>query len=77
VCSSDLDIEVRQGREVGRGDVIGTVGNSGLSAGPHLHYEVLFNGEAVNPVNFFFLELNPEAYDRMIMISKNSGQSFD
>lgn len=71
------DIDVRQGREVSRGDVIGTVGNSGLSAGPHLHYEVLFNGEAVNPVNFFFLELDPEAYDRMIMISKNSGQSFD
>jgi murein DD-endopeptidase MepM/ murein hydrolase activator NlpD len=71
------DINVRQGREVSRGDVIGTVGNSGLSAGPHLHYEVLFNGEAVNPVNFFFLELDPEAYDRMIMISKNSGQSFD
>jgi murein DD-endopeptidase MepM/ murein hydrolase activator NlpD len=71
------DIDVRQGRQVSRGDVIGTVGNSGLSAGPHLHYEVLFNGEAVNPVNFFFLELGPEAYNRMIMISKNSGQSFD
>ena len=60
-----------------RGDVIGTVGNTGLSAGPHLHYEVLFNGEAVNPVNFFFLELDPVAYEQMIMISKNSGQSFD
>ncbi len=71
------DIEVRQGRNVERGEVIGTVGNTGLSAGPHLHYEVIFNGEAVNPVNFFFLELDPMAYERMITISKNSGQSFD
>ncbi len=71
------DIDVRQGGAVRRGDIIGTVGSSGLSAGPHLHYEVLFNGEPVNPVNFFFLELNPEEYHRMIMISKNSGQSFD
>ncbi|MEX0981034.1 MAG: M23 family metallopeptidase [Bacteroidales bacterium] len=71
------EIRIRQGRSVARGEVIGTVGNTGLSAGPHLHYEVLFNGEAVNPVNFFFLELTPVAYDQMIMISKNSGQSFD
>jgi murein DD-endopeptidase MepM/ murein hydrolase activator NlpD len=71
------DIDVRQGRTVERGDVIGTVGNSGLSSGPHLHYEVQFNDEPVNPVNFFFLELPPEAYNTLINISKNSGQSFD
>jgi murein DD-endopeptidase MepM/ murein hydrolase activator NlpD len=71
------DIEVRLGRDVKRGDVIGTVGNTGLSAGPHLHYEVLLNDEPVNPVNFFFLELPPEKYNQMIILSKNSGQSFD
>jgi len=71
------DIGVRQGSTVDRGDVIGTVGNTGLSSGPHLHYEVLFNNEPVNPVNFYFLELSPEAYHALINISKNSGQSFD
>lgn len=71
------DINVKQGKSVKRGDEIGTVGNTGLSAGPHLHYEVLFNGEAVNPVNYYFMELTPEQYDQMIILSKNSGQSFD
>jgi murein DD-endopeptidase MepM/ murein hydrolase activator NlpD len=71
------ELEVWKGRKVERGEIIGTVGNTGLSAGPHLHYEVLFGEKPVNPVNFFFLELNPETYDKMILISKNSGQSFD
>lgn len=71
------EINTRRGQTVERGDIIGTVGNSGLSSGPHLHYEVLFNDEPVNPVNFFFLELTPEAYNELISISKNSGQSFD
>lgn len=71
------DINIRQGRIVKRGDVIGTVGNTGLSSGPHLHYEVLFYNKPVNPVNFYFLELSPEDYNKMITLSKNSGQSFD
>ncbi len=71
------EIRIREDRTVHRGDIIGTVGNSGLSSGPHLHYEVLLNGKSVNPVNFFFLELSPEKYEQMITISKNSGQSFD
>lgn len=71
------DVNTRQGRNVKRGDVIGTVGNTGLSSGPHLHYEVQMDGKAVNPINFYFMELSPEEYDRMITLSKNSGQSFD
>ncbi|MEX2370643.1 MAG: peptidoglycan DD-metalloendopeptidase family protein [Bacteroidales bacterium] len=71
------EIYVQEGRSVSRGDIIGTVGNTGLSAGPHLHYEVLFNDEPVNPVNFYFLELSPKMYNKMIGLSKNSGQSFD
>ncbi|MFZ5942359.1 MAG: peptidoglycan DD-metalloendopeptidase family protein [Bacteroidota bacterium] len=71
------EIKVRPGRKVRRGDEIGTVGNTGLSVAPHLHYEVELNGKLVNPVNYYFLELSPAQYDRMIYISKKSGQSFD
>jgi murein DD-endopeptidase MepM/ murein hydrolase activator NlpD len=71
------EISVRQGRRVKRGEKIGTVGDSGLSVAPHLHYEVRLNGEQVNPINYFFLELSPRDYDRLILISKMSGQSFD
>ena len=71
------EISVRRGNSVKRGDVIGTVGDSGLSVAPHLHYEVRLHGEQVNPINYFFLELTPREYDRLILISKMSGQSFD
>ncbi len=71
------ELNVRSGQQVKRGDVIGTVGDTGLSVAPHLHYEVHLNGEPVNPINYFFLELTPEEYDRLILISIMSGQSFD
>ncbi len=74
-CMDELN--VRSGRMVKRGDVIGKVGDSGLSVAPHLHYEVHLNGEPVNPINYFFLELSPKDYDRLILISMMSGQSFD
>jgi murein DD-endopeptidase MepM/ murein hydrolase activator NlpD len=71
------ETQVRAGAEVKRGDQIGTVGDSGLSVAPHLHYEVHLNGEPMNPINYFFLELSPKDYDRLIEISMMSGQSFD
>ncbi len=71
------ELNVRQGASVKRGDQIGTVGDSGLSVAPHLHYEVHLNGEPMNPINYFFLELSPGDYDRLILISMRSGQSFD
>jgi murein DD-endopeptidase MepM/ murein hydrolase activator NlpD len=70
-------VEVRRGQKVKRGDVIGLVGNSGLSAGPHLHYEVRKNEEPVDPVNFFFNDLNPQEYALMLEMSRNAGQSLD
>ena len=68
---------VRRGQHVKRGDVIGWVGNSGLSVAPHLHYEVRMNDKTVNPVNYFFLDLMPDDYSRLIELSIKSGQSFD
>jgi len=68
---------VRKGQKVKRGDVLGFVGSTGLSTAPHLHYEVHKDGDAVNPIHYYFNDLNAEEYERMIFISSNSGQSFD
>lgn len=68
---------VYAGKKVKRGEVIGFVGNTGLSAGPHLHYEVHKNGEHVNPVNFYYNDLSPAEYKHLVEISSRSSQSFD
>ncbi len=68
---------VRLGQEVRRGDVIGYVGNSGGSTAPHLHYEVHRNGSPVNPQHYYFKDLTPQEFERMISISSNIGQSLD
>lgn len=70
-------LEVRVGQKVKRGDVLGLVGNTGQSAGPHLHYEVHKGGEALDPANYFFNDLTPAEYARMLEISRNAGQSLD
>lgn len=68
---------VKPGQKIKRGDVIGYVGSTGSSTGPHLHYEVLKNGQPVNPVNYYFNDLTPEEYEKMLEISAKAGQSFD
>jgi murein DD-endopeptidase MepM/ murein hydrolase activator NlpD len=70
-------IDVRRGQKVKRGDVIGLVGNTGISSAPHLHYEVIKDGNKINPANFYFNDLSPEEYDMMIEISSRANQSFD
>jgi len=70
-------ILVREGQKVQRGDVIGLVGSTGKSTAQHLHYEVHFKGVPQNPQNYYFLDLSPDEYDRMIQLSNNSGQVFD
>jgi murein DD-endopeptidase MepM/ murein hydrolase activator NlpD len=68
---------IKPGQIVHRGDIIGFVGNTGLSTAPHLHYEIELNGNKVNPVNYYFNDLTASEYEKMIEISLNSGQTFD
>lgn len=67
-------IDVRQGQRVKRGQQIGTVGNTGLSTSPHLHYEVLKNKKKVNPIYYFFNDISLEDYNNLLQpSSKMSG----
>lgn len=70
-------MHVRPGQTVARGDLIGEVGNTGKSTGPHLHYEVRLRGEPQNPVNYYFMDLTPEQYDEMIRQAENAGHVMD
>jgi len=68
---------VKKGQKVKRGEVIGYVGNSGISTAPHLHYEVRKDNKKINPVNFYFNDLTPEEYEKMLELASQPNQSFD
>ena len=71
-------VKVRAGQKVKRGEVIGWVGSTGKSTGPHCHYEVHINGQEVDPVYFFYSDLTPEQFDRILKIaSTGSAKSLD
>ncbi|PUZ27848.1 Murein DD-endopeptidase MepM and murein hydrolase activator NlpD, contain LysM domain [Chitinophaga costaii] len=70
-------IKVHDGEVVHRGEVIGWVGSTGKSTGPHCHYEVIKNGDKVDPVYFFFSDLTPDQFDAMLKIARSGNQSFD
>ncbi|MDE6483608.1 MAG: M23 family metallopeptidase [Rikenellaceae bacterium] len=68
---------VKKGARVRRGDIIGHSGNTGLSFMPHLHYEVVYNGRRVDPINYFFYEMTPESYLKLLDIAQIGMQSLD
>ncbi len=69
--------KVKVGQYVKRGQVIGLVGDTGKSTGPHLHYEVIKNHHPINPIDFFFNDLTPAEYSKMVALSKIPTQSMD
>jgi len=69
------EFKVKRGEKVKRGDIIGYVGNTGLSAAPHCHYEVWKDGKHINPVNFFYSDVTDEEYDKLLDLASRENQS--
>jgi len=70
-------VKARLGQMVKRGEIIGWVGSTGKSTGPHLHYEVHKGGRPIDPIYFFYNDLSPEQYQQILKLAQSSNQSFD
>jgi murein DD-endopeptidase MepM/ murein hydrolase activator NlpD len=70
-------IFVKPGQKILRGQIIGSVGNTGKSTSPHLHYEVRKNGVPLNPIYFFFNDLTADQYQMMLDLSSRPSQTMD
>jgi murein DD-endopeptidase MepM/ murein hydrolase activator NlpD len=68
---------VRRGQRIKRGDLIGFVGSTGRSEAPHLHYEIFKDGRRINPINFYYGNLTPEEYAKILALSQQENQSLD
>lgn len=71
------EMRVRKGQKVKRGELIGSVGSTGFSTAPHVHYEVLYNGEHVNPVFYFFKDLTANEYEKVLELASKPTQSLE
>lgn len=69
------DFAVRSGQNIKRGELIGYVGDTGISTAPHLHYEVMMNGVLINPVHYFFNDLTPAEYEKVVELASIENQS--
>ena len=72
-----IKLNCKTGQKIKRGQVIGWVGSTGKSTGPHLHYEISYKGKKVDPVHFFFQDIKTEDFERMVKTASTSNQSFD
>ena len=70
-------MKATKGMKVKRGDLIGYVGSTGMSTGPHVHYEVIKNGKPINPINFFYNDLSPADYEKIRVMAAQQNQAFD
>lgn len=69
------DFKVKVGQKVKRGECIGFVGNTGRSTAPHLHYEIIKDGKKIDPVHYFYKDINEEEYDKLLELSSQENQS--
>ena len=68
---------VKVGQTVVRGEEIAKAGSTGKSTGPHVHYEIWIGNKDVNPINYYFMDLDAEQYEEMISLAENHGKVFD
>ncbi len=64
----------KRGQKVKRGEIIGYVGNTGLSRAPHIHYEVIYNNKKINPVNYFYSDFTPEEFEKVLELAAKDNQ---